>query len=79
MGFFTRKPKMARFWILSITCGQWRVFVFKELICYLFLKAKAKGGAKGGGRRVALLEVVGVDAGFVAEPVHESGGPGGGT
>jgi hypothetical protein len=47
-------------------------FVFKQLICYLFLKAKAKGGAKGGGRRVALLEVVGVEVGLVAEPVHES-------
>jgi hypothetical protein len=52
---------------------------FKQLICYLFLLAKVKGGAKGGGRGVALLEVVGVEVGLVAEPVHESGGPGGGT
>ena len=59
--------------------GQWRVFVFKQLISYLFLLAKAKGGAEGGGRRVALLEVVGVEVGLLAEPVHESGGPGGGT
>ena len=59
--------------------GQWRVFVFKQPICYLFLKAKAKGGAKGGGRRVALLEEVGVEVGAFAEPLHEVGGPAGGT
>jgi hypothetical protein len=51
------------------------VFVFKQLICYLFLKAKAKGGAKGGGRRAALLEEVGVEVGAFAEPLHEVGGP----
>ena len=55
------------------------VLFFKQLICYLFLKAKAKGGAKGGGRRAALLEEVGVEVGAFAEPLHEFGGPAGGT